>query len=533
MAQLTKRNSRSHAIPPASGRPPTLKLTRQDQEALRQALVDYQQHFYSCFQRHEQRYWSAVYLCGQLSNVERKTIEPIVLALLGPDPNAVRAAQEFIGRGRWPSEVMIQRHQELVAKSLGDSQGVVIVDGSGFPKQGQHSAGVARQYCGAVGKIANSQEGVFLVYASRHGATFLNGRLYLPEDWFDAEHQARWQACDIPATVSFRTEPALALEMLQDVVARHVIPFQWVMGDEHFGQNPAFLDGIAALGKWYLAEVPNNTRGWLRTPPVESAGRGPMGRPRLYPRVKLNAPRAHEMRELAANLPASAWQRFTIDEGSKGPLVADFAFLRVTTIRDQLPGPRTWAIFRRNLSRPPELKFYVSNAPVTCPHQRLAQASGDRWPIETVLEEAKGEVGMDHYETRTWRGWQHHMAQTFLAHHFLVRVRLQLKKIARTDYGASPRLGRRHARRRKLCNRCVDHHQLSSTSQPCGLCVTSQTNHTPTSRTSHWSPKLQSLVVMRSLVVILSTFTKVLRNRTILRLRARRDAIPQNLLDCT
>lgn len=463
MAKLTKRKNTLQEQPPASGRLPGLKLTPQDREMIRQALLDYQQHFASCFQRYEQRHWSAVYLCGQLSNIERKTIEPMVLGLLGPDPNAVRAVQEFIGDGHWLSKALIDRHQTLVAESLGEPHGVVIVDGSGFPKQGQHSVGVARQYCGALGKIANCQEGVFLVYASAQGYTFLNSRLYLPEDWFDAEHRSRWQACGIPDEISFRTEPALALEMIQDLVTRDVIPFQWVMGDEHFGQNPAFLDGIDALGKWYLMEVPSDTRVWLHTPEVEPAGRGPLGRPRLHPRVKPNAPRAHEGREIAAQLPQRAWQPFMIQEGSKGPVVADFAFLRVTTVRDQLPGPRTWAVFRRSLSTPPELKFYLSNAPASCAHRRLAQASGDRWPIETVLEEAKGEVGMDHYETRTWCGWQHHLAQTFLAHHFLVRVQLQLKKIARIDRGASSHFSRRYARRRRRCHRYAEHHRVSTT----------------------------------------------------------------------
>jgi len=440
-----------------------VKLIPQDREAIRQALLDYQQRLRACFQRREQRHWSAVYLCGQLSNLERKTIEPIVLGLIGPDPNAVRAVQEFIGQGHWSSARLIHLHQDLVAESLGDRQGVVIVDGSGFPKQGHHSAGVARQYCGTLGKIANCQEGVFLVYSSQHGYTFLNGRLYLPEDWFDTEHRQRWQACGIPDEIQFQTEPALALNMVQELVTRDRLPFQWVTCDEHFGQNPAFLDGIDALGKWYLAEVPSNTRSWLRTPDIEPAGRGPLGRPRLYPRVKLSAPHAHEMREFVAQLPPAAWQRFTIHEGSKGPLVAEFAFLRVTTVRDQLPGTRTWAIFRRSVSTPPELKFYLSNAPVTCSHQGLAQMTGERWPIETTFEEAKGEVGMDHYETRTWCGWHHHMAQTFLAHHFLMCIRLQLKKIARTDHGPGPLISRRSARRRRLHSRHTEHYRLSTT----------------------------------------------------------------------
>lgn len=444
MAQISKSKNRIRQQPPASGQPPKLKLNAQDREAICQALTDYAQEVSVYFQRREQRQWSMVYLCGQLSDLVRKTIEPVVLSLLGPDRNAVRAVQQFIGQGHWAARVLIEGHQDLVAKSLGDPQGVVIVDGSGFPKRGSHSVGVARQYCGVLGKVANCQEGVFVVYASRHGYTFLNARMYLPEEWLDAAHRRQWPKYDLPKDTQFHTEPELALEMIQDLVSRQVIPFQWVTCDEHFGQNPAFLDGIAALGKWYLAEVPGDTRVWLRTPRVEPPGRGPLGRTRIHPRVKLNAPRAQELRDIVIQFPDSAWRRFTIQEGGKGPLVADFAFLRVTPLRNRLPAARAWAVFRRSLGTPPVLKFYLSNAPAACRERQLVSLSGQRWPIETTIEEGKGEVGMDHYETRTWRGWHHQMAQTFLAHHFLMRLRRQLKKNARLDDGATAPAGRRY-----------------------------------------------------------------------------------------
>lgn len=483
MAHKSKQRKPGQNQPPASGRPAGLKLTAQEREAIAQALSDYHHAFHDCFYRYEQRRWSALYLCGQLSNLERKTIEPMVLGLCGLHPNVVRAVQGFIGFGQWDVARLMHRHQAKVAISLGDPRGVVIVDGSGFPKQGQHSAGVAYQYCGTLGKVANCQEGVFVVYASPQGATFLNGRLYLPEEWFDRDHRARWPACEIPDDTRFRTEPELALDMVRDLVERAVIPFQWVLCDEHFGQNPGFLDGIAALGKWYFAEVPSDTRVWLNTPPVEPAGPSLLGRPRVRARVRLDAPRAQEVREIAARLPKSQWQRLTIQEGSKGPVVAEFAFLRVTTARTRLPGPRVWLVFRRSLDAQPELKCYLCNAPATYAPQLLAERSGQRWPIETMLEEAKGEVGMDHYETRTWRGWHHHIAQTFLAHHFLVQVRLQLKKIARLDNRASAAVGRQHHRRRKELSRYSGCDRLSPAPQSCSLSIASQANATASSKT--------------------------------------------------
>lgn len=161
-------------------------------------------------------------------------MEAIILALYGPDPNAVRALQQFIGQGRWASQTLVLEEQARVADWLGDPQGIAIVDGSGFPKQGDDSAGVARQYCGHLGKIANCQEGVFLAYASPRGYAFLDGRLYLPAAWFDEDHRERWQRCGIPEGTLFHTESELATEMLQGLITRSILPFRWVAFDEHF-----------------------------------------------------------------------------------------------------------------------------------------------------------------------------------------------------------------------------------------------------------------------------------------------------------
>jgi SRSO17 transposase len=325
-----------------------------------------------------------------------------------------------------------------VAESLGEADGVVIFDGSGFPKQGTHSVGVAPQYCGALGKIANCQQGVFAAYVSRHGYTFLDRRLYMPEEWFDAAHAPLRQRYGVPADLRFRTEPHLALEMLHGLVERAAVPFRWVVADEHYGMIPAFLDGVAAEGKWYFAEVPTSTKAWVGEPQVEPPEARPQGRPRKHARVAAGTPRAEEVRQIAAQLPARAWRRYTIKEGSKGPIVADFACVRVTRARRGRPGLAGWLVLRRSLGEKREVKYFLSNAPASCPQATLVRVSGLRWPVETAIEEAKGELGMDHYETRTWRGWHHHMTQTFLAHHFLVQIRLRLKKSPGVDLGPSP-----------------------------------------------------------------------------------------------
>jgi SRSO17 transposase len=293
---------------------------------------------------------------------------------------------------------------------------------------------VAPQYCGHVGKVANCQEGVFALYASRQGYAFLDKRLYIPALWFTADYQTRWQACGIPADLTFHTEPELGLAMITQLVQRAVVPFRWVTCDARYGEIPAFLDGIAAQAKWYFAEVAVDTRVWLRTPPVEPPGPGLLGTHRTRPRVKRTAPAPYAMGDLAALVPPNHWQRRKIKEGSKGPLMAEFACLRVTAIRDELPGPRCWAIFRRTLGPNPEVKFFLSNAPATCSLPEFVRVSGLRWPVETGLEESKGELGMDHYEIRTWLGWHHHMTLTILAHLFLVRLQLLFQKKSCADH---------------------------------------------------------------------------------------------------
>lgn len=459
-------NHRAPRRPPASGRKPTGRLTARDIVTSADELLAFQSHFQSLFRRREQRDWFRFYMCGQLANLERKTIEPMVLALLGDQASAIRTLQHFIGQARWETAPFLKRAQRLVADWLGEPEGVVIVDGSGFPKQGDHSVGVAWQYCGHLGKLANCQQGVFAVYASRHGYAFLDERLYLPEKWFTADYQARWKACGIPKTLSFQTEPALGLEMIADLVQRAVVLFRWVTADETYGKSPGFLEGIAALDKWYLVEMPADTRVWWRTPPIEPPGQSLLGPPRTHPRVKRTAPRPQEMRELMAQLPRTAWQRRVIKEGSRGPIVAEFAFLRVTPVREGLPGLRSWAIFRRTLGPKPEVKFFLSNAPTTCPRQEFVRVSGLRWPVETALEEAKGEAGMDHYETRTWDGWHHHMTLAILDHLFLVRLQRVFQKKSRIDHRASPPTHR--ARPRRPTGEVARHHgdsQLSPTTQ--------------------------------------------------------------------
>jgi SRSO17 transposase len=402
---------------------PECNLVPGDVEQLVEELEVYYRLFAAAFRRPEQAKWGGVYLNGLLGDLVRKTIERIALGL----GQNVRDLQHFIGQSPWSMEPILAIHQQLVAETLGEPDGVVLIDESGVVKQGEHSVGVAHQYCGSVGKVANSQVGVYLGYVSRKGYSVISGRLFMPEQWFDAEHADKREACGVPEGLMPRTKPQMGVDLLREMQQRGDLPYQWVAADELYGDSPAFRDGVAAISKWYFTEVACSTLIWRRRPAVfvpPWSGRGK--RPtKLRLRTPSNKPRRVDT--LVARIPKKGWTRATIKEGSKGPLICDFAFLRVTEARDGLPGPEVWLVIRRNLDDRSEVKYYFSNAPQDIPCLDLVRVTGMRWPIETIFEEGKGEVGFDHYETRSWLGWHHHMLLSFLAHHFLVRLRIKLK----------------------------------------------------------------------------------------------------------
>jgi SRSO17 transposase len=405
---------------------PECNLTVADIERFSPELASYLELFAGSYARPAHAAWSAVYVQGLLGEAVRKNVEQIAL---GQGVN-VRSLQHFIGQSPWSPTPLLAVHQQLVAETLGESDGVVLIDESGVVKQGSDSVGVAAQYCGAVGKVANSQVGVHLGYASRKGYSLVEGQLFMPEVWFRAEYATKQQACGVPQALAFQTKPELGLALLQRAVARGTLPFQWVAADALYGGAPAFRDGVAALGKWYFTEIKCTTLLWRSRPALYLPVRQGRGRPPTRWRLCNPTDRPLCVSDLVAALPADAWTTATIKEGSKGPLVCNFAALQVTEARNNLPGPQLWLIIRQNLADPTEVKFYFSNAPAHTPLHTFIRMSGMRWPIETIFEEAKGEVGFDHYEMRSWLGWQHHMLLVSLAHHFLVRLRLRFQHLA-------------------------------------------------------------------------------------------------------
>ena len=406
---------------------PPCNLTVMDVQALLPALQDYLAQFKTSFARADQHAWATRYLQGLLTTLPRKSCEPIALAL----GVSVRALQAFLTESTWAITPVLAHQERLVARSLGDADdGVFLIDESGMPKQGQHSVGVAHQYCGALGKVCSCQVGVFVGYASPKGYTLVGGQLFVPQDWFGEQMAALREQVALPTELTFRTKPQIAAELLQAIAARGSLPGRWVAADALYGNAPAFRDAVAALDKWYFTEVSSDQLIWRRTPALIVPAWSGKGRKPTRKRLKTPSNAAYRVDELMQRLPKTAWTRAIIKEGSKGPIVCDVAFVRVNEARDGLPGLRQWLIIRRNVDDPSVVKFYLSNAPETITTACLARMCGMRWPIELTFEVSKDELGMDQYETRSWLGWHHHMALVMLAHHFLVWVRQQLHEKA-------------------------------------------------------------------------------------------------------
>jgi SRSO17 transposase len=402
---------------------PECNLTEQDVAQFLDEMMHYTEMFKPAFQRVEQLEWSKVYLHGLLGDAVRKNSERMALEL----GEEVRSLQYFIGQSPWKLEPVTEIHQRLVAETLGEADGVALIDESGMVKQGDDSVGVAAQYCGSVGKVANSQVGVYMGYASRKGYSLIEGQLFMPDTWFDDEHTTKCRSCGVPRDLKPQTKPEIGLELLRRAIQRGSLPFQWVAADELYGDSPVFRDSMAEMDKWYFTEIKCSTLIWHSRPEVylpEWQGRG-----RRPTRLRLLNPADHptSVQELAPTISKDVWVTATIKEGSKGPIVCDFAFLRLIEARHNLPGPEVWLIIRRNLDDPTEIKFYFSNAPADTPLIEFIRLSGMRWPIEMIFEEAKGEVGFDHYEMRSWLGWHHHMLLVALAHHFLIRLRVRFR----------------------------------------------------------------------------------------------------------
>jgi len=403
---------------------PTFDLVPSDVEGFMEELWEFQSAFHDCFARSEPRAHFFDYMVGQFSKLERKSIEPMALQVEG---GTIRGLQRFISDVVWDEEQMRWNYHHLVAEEMGDPDGVLMFDETGFVKKGKDSVGVARQYCGTLGKVENCQVGVFAGYASRHGYALVDKRLFLPEVWWTDAYAARRTRCNVPEELTFQSKPQLAAAMLAAMAQEGLLPFKYVVADCLYGNSPDFLDAVdACVGITALVAIPSETRCWLQRPQTADRGYTYQGEARSK-RVVVgpkHAPRT--VAAVAADLPASCWYPRTVSEGTKGPIVYAFARQRVTLCKEGLPERTVWLVIKRTLGADPVYAYAISNAPASTPLRTFVWLSGVRWAIEQCFEEGKTELGMAQYEVRKYPGWHHHMLTTMLAHFFLWHLKLHL-----------------------------------------------------------------------------------------------------------
>ncbi len=378
---------------------------------LRPALGRYLRQFDDCFGNSCSRAHLPIYIRGQLSNLPRKSVEPIALA----EGVAPRTLQEFLSLLEWDERRLVDRVHQLVAREHASPHAVGVIDETGCPKKGTKTPGVQRQYCGASGKVDNCVVTVHLSYAADKFHCLLASELYLPQVW--ADDRQRCRQAGIPDDVVYRPKWQIALELL-DRAQGNGVQLAWLTFDEYYGSKPEFLHGLQRRGQRYVAEVPVNFHGWLKPPRLRPRGRGFQ--------VRRRSSGVADLLRYSPALRDQPWQRFRVKDGEKGPMVWEVKHVRFYPQRDDGdPGPPGHLIVARNVLQPEEVKYFVSNAPAETRLQTLLLVAFSRWHVERCFEDEKMELGFDHYEGRKYRGLIRHQALTAVSHLFLERIREQ------------------------------------------------------------------------------------------------------------
>jgi SRSO17 transposase len=348
------------------------------------------------------------YLSGLLSPAERKNSWQ--LAEISGDPNPY-GFQHLLGRADWDPDVLRDKLRCYVTDYLAAPDAVGVIDETGFLKKGRHSAGVARQYSGTAGRVENCQVGVFLAYASELGQTLLDRELYLPKEW-TADRQ-RCRRAGIPDQRAFATKPALAQQMLERSFEAGVV-LGWVSGDSVYGNDRKLRGWLEGRKQAYVLAVSSDQTVWINQ----------VQRP---------------IRTILAELPTAGWKRLSAGVGSKGERTYDW---RRVELSDPLQkGWKRWLMFRPSISDPSEVTAYIAFAPVGTGLLEQVRVAGMRWTVEESIECAKGEVGLDHYEVRSWTGWYRHITLAMWAGAFLSVIREEEGAEAAPKKGPHNRVG--------------------------------------------------------------------------------------------
>ena len=377
----------------------------------------------------EQREHARTYIEGLVSDLRRKSAEMIAYQHNQDRKNL----QHFLGVSDWDHRPLFRQLVQQTGWELGCADGVLVFDPSAFVKQGKHSVGVARQWCGRLGKVENCQVGVYLGYVSAKEHALVDVRLYLPSEW--TKDRKRCRAAGIPKDVRFQTRHHLAREMLLE--HRATLPHAWVAGDDEMGRPGHFRRELQQLGEQYLLAIPSNStiRDLTAAPPAYG-GRGRRPKPPVM-----------AVRDWCTALPEDAWTTIDVRDGEKGPLVVELAILRpvqAKTERRWLDYPETLVVVRtRDADRALKHDYHLSNAPAETPLAEFARVVCAMHRIEECIKRAKSEASLAQYQVRTWQGWHHHQALSLIAASFLLRETQRGKKIhARADCSRSPALRR-------------------------------------------------------------------------------------------
>jgi SRSO17 transposase len=393
---------------------------------LKPKLTEYLARFDDCFPRRDTRKHLPVYVDGQLSELPRKSVEPIALRA----KVKVRTLQEFLSQHCWDEDRMEQRLQHIVATEHASPRTIGIIDETSDAKKGVKTPGVQRQHCGAEGKQDNCIVTVHLGLAVDDFHCLLAGELFLPESW--SNDRERCREAGIPDTMVYRPKSEIALE-LYDRARANGITFAYLTFDEWYGSKPEFLRALDRREQRYVAEVHKHFVAWLAPPPRVTHRRfrrGGRGGGRRTPRLPAGSPKAHFLEDLLGHptLRDQAWQRFRVKDGEKGPMVWEVKHALIHPKDENgLPGKVHHLIVARNVLNPEEVKYFISNAPPETPLEELVVVAFSRWRIERCFEDQKGELGLDHYEGRRYRGLKRHLILTAVSYLFLSRVHQDLR----------------------------------------------------------------------------------------------------------
>jgi SRSO17 transposase len=354
--------------------------------------------FDGCFRRRESREYFGVYVRGQLGPLERKSVEPIALEA-GVHP---RNLQQFLGQYAWDEKAMARRTREVVRDEHFCAEAIGVIDDTSVAKKGTKTVGIQRQYCGSTGKVDNCVVTVHVNYVAPDISTIVDSDLYLPQSWFD--DPSRCEVAGVPAGLAFRTKPQIALDLL-DRTRADGVPLKWITADEGYGEVPTFLDGVAARGLLYVIEVPGaHVHGW--TPNGLRVGRKKSPLKDLWWRG------------------GPTWTTYAIKDTTRGDVVWDVRSTVFVPSWD--PTKRLRLLVAQNVLTE-EIKYFLSNAPLETPVTSLLTVAFTRWNVERCFEDAKGEVGFDHFEVRGYRSVQRHLTISMLSLLFLSRVSRRLR----------------------------------------------------------------------------------------------------------